>query len=101
MLNLQTLSKKSLQTLLLTASLREGPEDEAAIAVCTQSLKEEHLTQKNVNFKLKISDRGRLSQEIKQNKVKKTNKMSSLQLVFAVSRMLFFSVGSFREILLI
>ena len=33
--------------------------------------KEEHLNLENVNFTLKISDRGRLSQEIEQNKGKK------------------------------
>ena len=60
--------------------------------------KEEHLNLENVNFKLKISDRGRLSQEIEQNKGKKTNKMSS-RTCFRSLKDALFSVGFFIEIL--
>ena len=60
--------------------------------------KEEHLNLENVNFKLKISDRGRLSQEIEQNKGKKTNKLSS-RTCFRSLKDALFSVEFFIEIL--
>ena len=60
--------------------------------------KEEHLNLENVNFTLKISGRGRLSQEIEQNKGKKTNKMSSRTCFRSLNDALF-SVGFFIEIL--
>ena len=60
--------------------------------------KEEHLNLENVNFTLKISGRGRLSQEIEQNKGKETNKMSP-RTCFRSLKDALFSVGFFSEIL--